>query len=40
LLLPGLKISVAPGVSKAAAQALCMELLEVGAWMLPCMDEG
>jgi hypothetical protein len=29
-----------PLASNAAAQALCIELLEVGAWMAPLKDEG
>jgi hypothetical protein len=27
-------------VSKAAAQALCIELLEVGAWIVPFIPDG
>jgi len=29
-----------PFASKAAAQALCIELFEVGAWTLPFNDDG
>jgi len=29
-----------PFASKAAAQALCIELLDVGAWTIPFNDDG
>jgi hypothetical protein len=29
-----------PFASKAAAQALCIELLDAGAWAIPFNDDG
>jgi hypothetical protein len=40
LLLPKLSMIVVPGVSKAAAQARCMLLLEGGTFILPEIAEG
>jgi hypothetical protein len=37
---PGLRICDLVCEINAAAQALCMELLEAGAWMLPRIAEG